>query len=153
MTLSEYKRRVETELINEFVRKFTDKVGYSPIVITEKGSSELDYKVISLQELEDCFERYLPIYNNRKIGLRHKCRIKEIIELRHTFCFIARLMRYNYTSIGRYLNRDHTTIINSIKTFRNLYETEESFKNLYINILNIIKDKYESPIMENFDKI
>jgi hypothetical protein len=153
MTPNEYKRRLENELINDFVRKFTEKVGYSPIVITDKGSSETDYNLLTLSELEECFQPFLPVIRERVQKLKPKCRYREIMELRHIFCFVAKLMKHTYTDIGRYLNRDHTTVINSIKTFRNLYQTEEGFKMKYLRIINHIKKKYESSALENLDKI
>ncbi len=62
-------------------------------------------------------------------------------------------MKHTYVSIGRHINRDHTTVINSIRTFRNLYQTDEVFRMRYFNIINHIKSKHESPIMENLDKV
>ncbi len=153
MTAIEYKKRVERELIDEFVKKFTDKVGYKPIVITDKGSNETNYHVLSLSELEECFDSFLPTIRNKKITLKTECRIREVKDLRHTFCFIAKLMKHTYVSIGRHINRDHTTVINSIRTFRNLYQTDEVFRIRYFNIINYIKNKYESSIMENLDQI
>jgi chromosomal replication initiation ATPase DnaA len=111
------------------------------------------YDVLSLFELEKCFENFLPVVKNKTLRLNTACRSREIKDLRHTFCFIARLMKYTHANIGKYLNRHHTTVINSVKTFRNLYQTDEVFKARYHNIINHIKNKHESPIMENLDKI
>jgi hypothetical protein len=153
MTPSEYKKRIENELINDFIRKFTEKVGYTPIVITDKGSNETNYNVLTLTELEECFDDFLPVIRNKTTNLKAHCRVRELKDLRHTFCFIAKLMKHTYVSIGRHINRDHTTVINSIRTFRNLYQTDEVFRMRYFNIINHIKSKHESPIMENLDKV
>jgi chromosomal replication initiator protein len=61
-----------------------------------------------------------------------KNRKKDVCEARHIVCYI--LVKKLGLTLGntglKYLgNRDHSTVINSIRKFNNLYETEESFRN------------------------
>ena len=61
-----------------------------------------------------------------------KGRRKEVCEARHIVSYI--LVKKLYMTLERvgseYLGkRDHTTVINSIRKFNNLYDTEEDFRN------------------------
>ena len=49
-----------------------------------------------------------------------RSRETEIINARHLFCYISYIHnRYSLKKIGEFLNRDHSTVINSIKQYQN----------------------------------
>lgn len=153
MTTEDYKKKMENELVKAFIENFHEKIGYYPTVITDRNVKTNGNKVLTLSELETYFDRHLPTMYGKKVALSAKNRSRPMPELRFIFFFIARSMRYNLIEIGRYLGkRDHTTVIHGINTFRNLYETDERFKSKYYDIINDIKQDYESPIMDHLDK-
>jgi len=153
MNTKDYKKKMENELVKTFIDNFYEKVGYYPTVIIDRNVKTSDDKVLTLSKLETYFERHLPTIYEKKIMLSAKNRSRPLPELRFIFFFIARSMKYNLIEIGKYLGkRDHTTVIHGINTFRNLYETDERFKNKYYDIINDIKQDYESPIMDKLDK-
>ncbi len=45
--------------------------------------------------------------------LKSKSRKKYISESRHIFCFVAHFAGYSLGHIGKYVNRDHTSILNA----------------------------------------
>lgn len=71
-----------------------------------------------------------------------KTRKKEVVEARHIISFIlVKRVGLTLKTVGQlYLGgRDHTTIINSLKKFDNLYDTEESFRDKVYTITGNIR--------------
>jgi hypothetical protein len=153
MNPADYKKKVENELINEFLVNFYEKVGYYPTVVTNNRITNEGVIVLTLSELENYFTPYLPSLFGKKLTLSSRSRMRSIVELRCIFFFIARTMRYNLKTLGLYLGgRDHTTVIHGITTFSNLYDTDAMFREKYYFIINQIKKDYESPTMDDIDQ-
>ena len=150
-----YAARLENKLVTEFKEKFFEKLGYEPIVITKmntEGNRDLLPR-LSLEELESCFEPFLPERFGSPLRLGAKCRKRELVELRNIFCALARMMRFTFTDIGKYLgDRDHTTVIHNVKTFNALVSHDEMFQEKYKRILTHIKYLYEPSDMEQLDQ-
>ena len=97
MNTKDYAISLEGKLIEEFKRKFFDKLGYEPIVHagsrlkTEDGK---DVLTISLSELKNHFTPFLPLLRGVPIELDNKLRKKDLVELRVIFSFIAKSMGY-----------------------------------------------------------
>jgi len=154
MTSSQYRRKLENQLVTEFIQKFIEKVGYAPTVITDQQVNGKRFKKIPLDELEEVFIEFLPDVKGRVYDLAHKNRNRSLTNLRHVFCFLAKMMGYSLTEIGGHLNnRDHTTIIHSIRTFRDLYQTNDNFRELYFTIIKKLRLYYESSNLEIPDKM
>lgn len=139
----------ENEMVQDFIEKFYETFSYYPTVIIKSKKKNLTFSVISLNDLEKCFTTFLPKKYNKTYLLGSKIRIRELVELRFIFCHIARKMAYGLKDIGLYLNRDHTTVLHGLRTFRNLYQTDEYFREKYHKIINIIKTNYESSAMDD----
>lgn len=150
-----YASNLEKKLIDEFKQKFREKLGYQPVVLTRVViDDDFSIPLMSMEQLKECFAPFTVEQYGKTIDLFSKSRKREVVELRMIFCFIARQMKYTCTSVGQYIgNRDHTTVLHSVATFRNLIETNEVFREKYTRILNHIKQNYESPIMDQFDEI
>ena len=66
-------------------------------------------------------------------------RTQQIVYGRHTFNFICRtVLGMSLESIGRILNRDHSTIINSIKKTQDLIEYDKQFARTYKQIIELL---------------
>jgi len=155
MTASDCKKKIEQELIEEFILKFEEKIGYKPTVITDKEMTNDGLIILTLNELENYFTPFLPKTRGRDIKLGSKDRTRSLVELRCIFFFIARSMNYTLKRVGQYLGgRDHTTVIHNITTFKNLYDTDEIFKMKYNTILKTLKnDHHEPSTLEHTDKV
>lgn len=69
------------------------------------------------------------IYGITYADLKEQKRHRNIVDARHTFCYLMWKYTRNSTSqIGEYINRDHSTVINSIKRSKNFIETDYQFK-------------------------
>jgi hypothetical protein len=143
----------EKQFTKNFVKRFYKKFNYYPTVIINKERASDEYNLLSLSQLEECFKPFLPKLYNKILTLSCREKVREIAELRHIFCFLARSMNFKVTTIGLYLGgRDHTTVVHSVMVFKNLYETDELFREKFKRITNHIKEKYESSIMEHVDQ-
>ena len=141
----------EKNFTKEFIRSFFEKFNYYPTVIIDKNNG--GYNLLSLKQLEECFDPFLPKVYNEVVSLNARHRVRELTELRHIFCFIARSMNFKVKTIGKHLGgRDHTTVLHSVMVFKNLYETDETFREKYRRISNQIKQNYEPSIMESIDR-
>lgn len=69
------------------------------------------------------------------------------------FCFRYAKEKVTYTYLGKLLNRHHATIIHSLKSFYNDYETDKDFKKLVSQLDDIIKPKSEIDYPDEFKKI
>jgi hypothetical protein len=153
MNKSKEKKKLEQELVRKFIQNFYDKIGYQPLVILKHENSSNKATILTLNELDSYFIDLLPIQFNEKVKLSSKNRMAALVELRCIFVFIARSMGYTLKDIGVYLGgRDHTTILHNINVFRDLYETDDFFRNRYLTIINNIKNNNESSAMDYFDK-
>lgn len=155
-TLSNYEILLENKLIEKFREEFYEKLGYYPTVITKtinKGQQE--FKMMSLKELKTYFDPFLPVIYGKRTPLDSKSRKRELVELRHIFSYIARKMGFSLLTIGQFLNnRDHSTIINNLRVFDNLIQTDPDFREKYNIILQYIKTKkHEPPTLEPADHV
>ena len=76
-------------------------------------------------------EEACKVFNADPKNIDRKTRAQEIVNVRHFVSwFLVKQMGMTLKSVGVEVlgGRDHTTVINSIKKFSNLYETEELFK-------------------------
>lgn len=150
MVESPNKQLLEAQMVQEFIENFYNEFGYNPTVIIKTQTKKSAFGVISLTDLEKCFERFLPKKYGKIHLLSSRIRIRELVELRFIFFHIARKMGYGLKDMGQYLGKkDHTTVIHGLKTFRNLYQTDENFRQTYHKIVNIIKNNYESSIVDD----
>ena len=147
-----YAVHLERKLIDEFKQKFQDKLGYEPVVLTKVADSPYSIPIMSLEQLAEYFEPFLPELFGNTLTLVTKSRKRELVELRMMFCYLARSMKYKLEAIGNYLGgKDHTTVMHNVASFINLMETNENFRSKFLHILNYIKENHESSAMDQPD--
>jgi hypothetical protein len=141
----------QRQMIKEFIEAFYKKHGYKPIVVSKTSEVE----TISLEQLKLCFTPFLPHLYGKTVFLETRCRIREVVELRQMYCYVARIMGYRLTDIGRSLKQaDHSTAIHSIRAFRNLMDTDPKFRQKFTKVFNYIKEQAnESSIMANSNTV
>lgn len=151
MDTAHYAMQMERKLVENFKQLFYSKLGYYPEVLT-KNYIECRESLpprISLEELEECFVPFLPKLGGTVVKLTSKLRKREIVELRHMYFHMAKEIGFSLVSIGEHIgNRDHTTVIHGIKSFKSLYETDDTYRKKYNMIFNHIKKLYDTPVME-----
>lgn len=151
-----YAARLEKKLIDQFLENFNEKLGYKPVVISKSTGLNTDdtLPLMSLESLKEEFKPFLPIVYGKVRDLTCKDRFREVVELRNMFCYIAKKMGYSLSSIGQSIGkRDHTTIIHNIRSFNNLMETNQTYREKYMSILKHIKKEYESPTLDESDQV
>jgi hypothetical protein len=148
-----YKRRLEAKLIAEFKLEFKDKIGYEPHVLTMMDDDS-DIPNIPLLTLRDTIDEILLEMHGDRLfihdvaRLRNRSRKMELVNMRFIYFKLARLLGHTLDSIGdtmatlRQPRYDHTTIRYGIEQFDNLVVIDESFKDLYLEVVGKIKQKY-----------
>lgn len=134
---------LEKQLIEKFKIEFYDKLGYYPIVITDREITE-NKKLMSLYELECLFENILPSLYGKKMTIGSKNRNRPIVELRAIYVFLARCMGYRLIDIATYMQKHHASIIHYEDLFANLMSTSEEFRILFEKVYTHVKQNHES---------
>lgn len=121
--------REANELIEKFRKEFESKYGFK-LVIHFKTKSFESLPPLSLQEILDEIESLLDTeYPDKQIkssygivnitnGIRTNTRVYQIVLLRQIFCYIAHELGYTSVEIGRFIHKDHATVLHSIKTLK-----------------------------------
>ena len=155
MTSAYETNLIQQKLIKEFKENYKNLTGCEPVVYIPIAGE----KYITMEDLDKLLTPFLPIVRGKVMPLQSKCRIREIVELRCIFCHIARNMKYSLKAIGTYLGeRDHTTVLHSITTFKNLMETNDNFVLKYKNIEEYLKqmtnpENHESQNLDLMQKV
>ena len=74
-----------------------------------------------------------------------KTRVQNIAEARQLFCHVIR-ERYGipFAKIGKLINRDHATILHSIKAHKNRHDVDKQYReltrNVFVSIENMVYD-------------
>jgi chromosomal replication initiation ATPase DnaA len=156
---SEKRVDLQSELIEEFINMFEEKIGYRPVVIAnvKENDSKFHLKVVSLEQLKQYFEPFLPKLHGKRLTLSNQSRIRDLVELKQMYVYFAKSMGYKYVHIGRALGqRDHSTAVHSMKVFNNLMHTNYLFKEKFDTIYEYIKLKQQedgTPALADSTKI
>ncbi len=96
-------------------------------------------KEVEYRTLDDatCYTRYdfnlqqIAVDVAERFGIGHadlkrRCNERKVSDVRHVFCAIAKTVHpeYSLKTIGSSIDRDHCTVINSLKTVRNVKELQ-----------------------------
>jgi hypothetical protein len=91
------------------------------------------------------------------VQMRSKRRTADIAYKRHIFYYLARKHSISsLTSIGKFMNRDHTSVMHGIKKVKSLYENDDWFKSLSSKIVEsaeMIDRVNTSETMDEFIRI
>lgn len=74
-----------------------------------------------------------------------KTRIQNITEARQLFCYVIR-ERYGipFVKIGKLINRDHATILHSVKAHKNRHDVDKKYReltrNVFVSVENMAYD-------------
>ena len=71
-----------------------------------------------------------------------RIREREIIDARHMYIAVMRnIFRYPVTEIGKMVDRDHTTVLDSLKKFTSRYQNYDDYRDVANSIFNEVKTK------------
>lgn len=106
----------------------------NPYIIPLLKTTRIPAKYFDLQtsaNKNQVVEIVCDVFKIEKEKLLSKCRMRELVEARKIISYVAveKLgLTLAYTGKEILNGRDHTTVIHSIKSFHDLYETEEVFR-------------------------
>lgn len=135
----DYIRNIKVEFFNKY--------GYNIHVIVKEDDS----KRLSLEMLErQCLNALREFHSLDIESLNLDTRKREIVMFRQIFFYLA-VTKYSYgkTETGRYLVKDHATVIHSIKVCENyMFTKHKEFLNAF-NTINLFIDEYVGNISKN----
>ena len=66
-------------------------------------------------------------------------RVQHVMYARHTFNYLCRkVLRMSFLSIGRIINRDHSTVINSVNKTQDLIDYDKQYAKTYQRALELL---------------
>ena len=81
--------------------------------------------------------------------VKGRSRKRDYVIARHIYCFVAHFYyKYHLTSIGRILDRDHSSVIHAIKAVCNEYETNTEFKKTFERICYAINYEFGATLKQ-----
>ncbi len=141
----------ETELLDNYKEDFRNKTG--------KG---LKCIVTSLREGETSFTSDINFYKTLDIILNYtNWDYNKILSIKKTRDIVTQRGIINYIlvhngmtlmKIGFYMNRDHSTIIHSLKEFENVLDTDYFHQKLFREILSNLIENYKNSEIDNKNK-
>lgn len=150
LTAEEYRQKLALKLVNKFVDDLYEKTGMKATVHVDRLviDDETKHKIrtiVSLDSFEKAFLRAIPTPIDVN-PIRVRSRKSNYVDLRAIFCHIGnKKLKFTLVSIGRFIDRDHTTVIHLTKKVENLLDTDESFVYLYNTIFkNLTNDHAEN---------
>lgn len=83
-----------------------------------------------------------------------KKRSTTLVDMRRIYCYQVRdKLRWSLKEIGESMGgKDHTTVIHNLKTYADIYETEDDFKNMADRIADEIEFSSEEYLFNKFNK-
>lgn len=139
-------KRLVNQIIGRCLQEIQEKTG---LVLDAKVNGRLislfldDPENLNITDL-GCIERVVIEalgFDNPNI-LKCKNRKREYVDGRAIFSHISRKYNFSLTGIGRYLKKDHTTIIHHIRKAEDLLETDSLFFKKYNKVVEKLKDTY-----------
>lgn len=83
------------------------------------------------------------------VKINTKSRRKEQVEGRHLYCYITRKhSKYTLTDIAKEIDRDHTSVLHSIRRAKEYLLYDQDFRQKFYNL----EDKYKELSVNNFHK-
>ncbi len=90
------------------------------IKVVEKTNEVYIQKKKTKQSIKKWAEQWMQKNNMTYEQVAHKSRKTEVLRVRNKFCIDAYKEGYGCAEIGRYLKRDHTTILHSINKIKTI---------------------------------
>ena len=92
-------------------------------------------------------------YNITEFDMLKKSRKREFIEPRHHYTYMLKKETdFSLSTIGKYIgNRDHATVLNSVRAWNNLLDTDSKIRSKTLEVDNLFGNKIDSVILGKED--
>lgn len=79
------------------------------------------------------------VYDVTPDAILDKGRTTNLKDARHLFCYLCRKhLKMTFLSIGKILQRDHSTVINSVQVYEDYIEYDRTTNKLYVEALSLL---------------
>jgi len=120
--------------VKKFKMKLNDKYGIDVHVFVKNDTERLSLEAIEVSCVR-VFNRMFPLLDDVDT-ISGRTRVRQFVMLRQIFCYIA-VNEYSYgkSETGRYMLRDHATVIHSIKACENyMFQRHREFMDTMISV-------------------
>lgn len=110
----------------------------NPCICTLPGTPAIAVDMVTIDQIIEMSARYLQI---PPIQIISHSRERKFVNARKMIMNILwKSKRFTLGAIGKaFGGRDHTTVIHNYRTFRDLYDTEDDFRDQYQGLLNYLR--------------
>ncbi len=120
--------------IKNYSTVWKDEIEALSVVTTSDKLKTLERIVLNTMHINNPDLKYIK-------SMIVKTRRRDIMLWVQTFTYIARKMGFTTIKIGKYINRDHATVLHSVKAVENaLFTKEADLTQIYKQVLNSIKE-------------
>lgn len=146
MTVKQYRKRLSTKLIDNFIEEYHHKIGIRPVVSVPRKYSK---KILSLEELEAVINRFIPDNIKKNFPtIKNKNRTQFMADLRKIYAFLGHVeYKYTASAVARHIGQDHSTVLHNKEQFVKMINSDEQFTALYEKIIHFIKTNDVSTIL------
>lgn len=126
-------KEVEEEIAN-VKKQFQEKYGVNLIILSPAD----EVKRLTIPETGEIINKHLEKYavDRYKRAAKVKSRREDLVIHHQAFCKICKDLNYGPSEIARYLNKDHSTVIYSIKKANDLLYVND---NRFLTVYNTVK--------------
>ena len=126
-------KEVEEEIAN-VKKQFQEKYGVNLIILSPAD----EVKRLTIPETGEIINKHLEKYavDRYKKAAKVKSRREDLVIHHQAFCKICKDLNYGPSEIARYLNKDHSTVIYSIKKANDLLYVND---NRFLTVYNTVK--------------
>lgn len=97
---------------------------------------------MGLIPLDYISERISGTFNVPKTSILGKSRKLEFLTGRHALCYVATNFGYSSVKIGKFIGRDHSTVLHSVIRAKEKMVTDDEFKRLVDKVLENLNNFY-----------
>lgn len=151
MSPKEYEQKMIYTMVTNFIDDLYQKTGAKAVVTVDTlklGKDDISpiKSITSLDMLEKRLLAAVPHPLDRN-PMRIKSRKLEYVEVRCVFCFIAyQKLGFTLSTIGRFINRDHTSVLHMLRRAEDLLDRDVKFTNLYRIIYDNLNQEHADSI-------
>lgn len=110
------KQEQADKMVNNFVNNFVETFGYKP-----KVQYKINLNVPTLNEIFEAVNKELQILHPDK-SIDDKTKETIVLKYRYLYCSIAKEFGYTLVSIGKLIDKDHSTVTHSVKQIQKTNE-------------------------------
>lgn len=122
---------------------------------SDRAQALYKYQTRNAGEIDRLLKSVSTAFDVSEFDIKGKSRLREISDARHCFIFLSRLhTSITYQGLGKYLDRNHATVIHSVKAFQQIEAVDKRCYHKRVEAEKLFTSqimKNERPLQETRD--